>query len=74
MKNYNNISGESGILAYETGDKWIQIKFINGDVYLYSYTIPGEGHVEQMKILAEKGKGLSTYISKNVRARFEKKL
>jgi len=66
MKKYKNISGSSGITAYETGPDWIKVKFTSGTVYKYNYSKPGRHHVEKMKSLAEEGRGLSTYISQNV--------
>ena len=67
MKRYGNVSGSSGVLAYETGADWIKVKFIDGKVYKYSYTRPGMDHVEQMKVLAQTGRGLATYINRYVR-------
>ena len=41
------------------------VKFAGGEVYKYTYDSAGEQHVERMKALAEKQKGLSTYISQH---------
>jgi hypothetical protein len=67
MKTYKNLSGDSGVVAYEIGKTFIKIKF-QGDTspYTYNYKIPGRQLVEQMKDLALKGRGLSTFISQNV--------
>jgi hypothetical protein len=67
MEKYRNLSGDSGVVAFENGVDYINIQFVSGDVYTYSYKKAGRTHVEQMKILASKGKGLSTYINKYVR-------
>lgn len=74
MITYKNLSGNSGIKAYEIGDDSITVQFNSGDTYVYSYTVPGRDAVEAMKILAVKGIGLSTYISKVIRGRYEVKL
>ncbi|WP_295771173.1 hypothetical protein [uncultured Mucilaginibacter sp.] len=74
MVKYHNLSGNSGVEAYETGNDNIKIRFKGGDVYLYSYTKPGKRHVEQMKRLATIGEGLATYISRSVKNNFEAKL
>lgn len=74
MKRYNSTSGTSGILAYELGAESIKIVFRDGEVYLYDYEVPGKEHVEQMKKLAPKGKGLATYINQHVRERYKAKL
>jgi hypothetical protein len=67
LERYKNISGNSGILAYETRTDFIKIKFSDGGTYRYDYSRPGKIHVEQMKRLAPKGKGLATYVNKFVR-------
>jgi hypothetical protein len=66
MKRYGNLSGNSGVLAYEFGSDWIEIKFLDGRIYLYTYESAGQWHVASMKRLAEAGKGLSGYVSQNL--------
>lgn len=69
---YKNLSENSGVEAYSIGPDFIKIRFAGSSrVYTYNYRITGLKHVEQMKILAEKGKGLGTYISRNVKDLFE---
>jgi hypothetical protein len=72
MERYRNIARNSGIIAYETGKTFIRIKFKDG-IYTYNYVKPGKAAVEQMKLLAERGKGLSTYISRFVKDNFAQK-
>lgn len=73
MKTYKNKSGDSGVAAYETGADFIKILFRKSPkIYTYTYQNPGEEPVERMKILAEKGSGLSIYISQNVKSNYEK--
>lgn len=72
MKPYKNISGKSGVWAYLIGPDWIKVKFgRNGETYTYSYRSAGIEHVERMKVLAEAGKGLATYINRHVRDLYE---
>jgi hypothetical protein len=74
MKTYKNLSGNSGVVAYEVGEKHIHIKFEGeSSVYTFNYRRPGRKQVEQMKALALKGQGLSTYISQEVGANFDAK-
>ena len=73
MTPYKNLSEESGVKAYEILDEGIRVQFISDDVYYYSHDIPGKKHVDEMKRLAEKGRGLATYISQNVRQNFASK-
>lgn len=67
MERYKNLSGNSGVVAYESGPDFIKIKFRDGGVYLYNYSVTGKFNVERMKKLAEDGRGLNTFISRNVR-------
>jgi hypothetical protein len=66
MKQYGRLSGESGVLAYRLAPQAIAVKFVEGKVYTYTYASTGRERVEQMKLLARAGRGLSTYISKYV--------
>jgi hypothetical protein len=67
MMPYANLSGASGVRAYQISARAISVKFGDGRVYDYSYTSAGPDKVEQMKTLARAGQGLSTYISQHVR-------
>lgn len=74
MKTYRNLSGNSGVVAYEIGKTFIKIKFEGeSGIYTYDYKRPGRQIVEHMKALALKGAGLSTYISQEVRTNFASK-
>lgn len=66
MRRYRNLSGDSGVVAYEIGQDWIKVKFVDGGIYLYTYDSAGAIRVEAMKGLAIAGRGLSTYISRHV--------
>jgi len=68
LKKYRNVSGKSGVSAYEIGEDFILIQFVNTrETYVYNYGMPGRETVEQMKALARSGKGLSTFISQVVK-------
>ena len=71
MKKYGRLSGESGVTAYQVEKEAIRVRFVDGTVYRYSYSSTGRAHIERMKTLAGEGQGLSTYISKYVRDKFE---
>lgn len=73
METYQNLSGNSGVKAYETGTGYIKVLFAEGTVYVYSYRNPGKAHVDHMQMLAVKGKGLSTYIAQQVKGQYEEK-
>ncbi|MDW8852685.1 hypothetical protein SD960_21465 [Flavobacterium sp. MMLR14_040] len=74
MEKYKNLKGDSGVQSYEIGSDFIIVHFKNDGSYLYNYDIPGSSHVERMKKLATKGKGLSTYISTIVKKKFAEKI
>lgn len=73
MKRYKNVSGDSGVVAYEIGADFIKVKFVDGGTYLYTNDSAGRGNVESMKKLAVSGRGLSTFIVRNVRMAYETK-
>jgi len=74
MEKYRNLKGDSGVESYKIGSDFIIVQFKNDGSYLYNYKTPGSLHVEQMKKLAIKGKGLSTYISTNVKKKYAEKI
>ena len=74
MQRYLNRNGNSGVESYEIGDTYIEVCFLGtSKTYRYSYASAGEPHVEQMKILAQNGYGLNSYIMKNVKFSYERK-
>ena len=74
MPRYKNLSGRSGVIAFETTSDSITLTFVNGDRYVYTAARPGRDAVDRMTELAKAGCGLSTYVSKHVRDNFERKL
>jgi len=74
MPRYRNLDGHSGVLRYETTPESITLTFVDGDRYEYTHVRPGRPAVERMKVLAESGRGLSTYVARHVRDRYARKL
>jgi hypothetical protein len=74
MRRYKNLDGNSGVTAYSIGSDSIKVQFTDGISYLYTYASTGQATIEEMKILAERGKGLSTFISRHVRDAYATKL
>lgn len=74
MKPYKNLSGNSGIKAYELLNDGLKIQFVDGSVYLYNIAFNGENAIKIMKALAKKGIGLTTYINREIRENFATKL
>lgn len=74
MQRYANLSGESGVTAYELGDGFIRLRFVTGDVYEYTDAVTGPAHVRRMQALARAGKGLAGYVSRFVHDAYARKL
>jgi hypothetical protein len=71
MNIYLNLSGNSPIQYYQIETDRILVSFKGGRTYSYSYSKAGIQHVETMKQLAMQGKGLSAYITRNVRFKYD---
>jgi hypothetical protein len=74
MIRYKNLSGDSGVCAFEIGEDNIKIQFNNSSVYIYNNIHTGSRNIAQMKTLAEMGRGLGTFINKYVRDRYARKI
>lgn len=74
MTKYTNHSGNSGVVAYELGQDFILVEFVNGGRYRYTSRSAGRRNIEEMKRLAMAGQGLNTYINQNVRELFDRKV
>jgi hypothetical protein len=73
VERYKNLSGDSGVVAYEIGKGSITVLFNNGWHYLYTSKSAGAANIKQMQRLATAGHGLSTFISQVTHNRFERK-
>ena len=67
LQRYNNLSGESGVLAYAIGDRAIIVRFTGGERYLYTDQSAGADNIAEMQPLA-------TFISQVVKERYARKL
>jgi len=73
MQTYRNLSGVSGVAAYEIGSDYIKVEFKDGMTYVYTHRSAGEQKIEEMKKLALNGSGLNTYINKYAKHDYESK-
>ena len=73
MEPYRALGGDSGVIAYQIGERAIAVQFRSGETYHYTYASAGRGNIERMKRLARAGKGLSTFISQHVREAYASK-
>jgi hypothetical protein len=74
MRRYRNLDGHSGVTAYDCGDGFIRVRFVNGDVYEYTDEVTGRKHIGNMQRLAQAGRGLATYVSRFVHDAYARKL
>jgi predicted transcriptional regulator len=74
MQPYKTKQQSTGVVAYEISDDSISLKFKDGSVYLYTNKSAGPGAIAEMKMLARKGAGLTTYINQHVREHYQSKL
>ncbi|PLY09981.1 MAG: hypothetical protein C0626_07265 [Arcobacter sp.] len=74
MTTYKDINGDSGVLRYKINNDKIIVEFKGGSQYLYTYASAGQTHIEKMKVLAQNGDGLNSYINKYVKKQYESKL
>lgn len=65
MRRYGNASGDSGVVAYETGPDFIFVRFQGGQVYGYFAAQAGTAHIATMQAKAVAGRGLSAYIARH---------
>jgi hypothetical protein len=75
MPVYKNLDGDSGIESYDSGSGFIDVHFGKGTPrnYRYSNVKPGAQHVDEMKRLADQGRGLNEYINRFVKGEYESK-
>jgi hypothetical protein len=74
MTRYKNLNRNSSVIGFEIFLDYIDVLFEDKSLYRYNYIVTGIAHVEQMKLLAQQGSGLCTYINKFVRKKYSNKL
>jgi hypothetical protein len=74
MRIYENISGKSGVVAYEIGEGCIWIQFAgDAEPYLYTNESAGAENIRTMQDLARAGKNLATFVSRHVKTDYVKR-
>lgn len=74
VQQYRTANQDTGVIAYETGKGYISVKFRDGSIYTYTNKSAGVAAICEMKTLAKKGAGLTTYINQHVRDHYQSKL
>jgi ubiquinone/menaquinone biosynthesis C-methylase UbiE len=73
MQRYRNLSGNSGVVAYELTESGIVVKFVDGWKYEYTCRSAGADTVATMRRLADSGRGLAGFISRHAREAYARK-
>jgi hypothetical protein len=75
MERYANLSGKSGVVAYQTGPHSIIVEFNSRSdrYYLYDLSSNRFEDIQEMERRARAGRGLSTYIAQHARDAYAKK-
>ena len=74
MNTYKNLGGDSGIIGYDYSSDSITVFFNTGAVYLYNVWSTGRANINHMINLAKEGHGLNSFISREVRKRYAKRV
>jgi hypothetical protein len=74
MQRYANLGRSSGVRAFDIGSNLIDVQFSDGSVYRYTYASAGSHNIEHMKLLANAGRGLNSFISRHVKNSYAVKL
>lgn len=70
MTLYRNLNGDSNVRAYELAQGAISVQFNDGSVYTYTSQSAGAHIISQMQALATRGRGLNSFINRNVRKQY----
>ena len=73
MKTYDNLGGNSGVVAYDYDSEVIKVQFDDGWIYEYEASTIGAADFQQMISLADSGHGLNSYINRHIRKGFSNK-
>lgn len=74
MRIYANLDGRSSIEGYDEAYDSITVYFTDGSAYEYTYDSAGVDNVEEMKELAHSGEGLNSFIMRNVRNGYSRRV
>ena len=70
MERYGNLSGRSGVVAFEIGEQSLVVEFgrrtgTKERFYRYTTQSAGASNLQEMQRLARAGRGLATFISRS---------
>ena len=67
MKAYKNAGSSSTVASYEIIRDTVVLEFADGTQAVYTPESAGANNIERMKVLAETGKGLGTFLSGSIK-------
>jgi hypothetical protein len=67
MKTYKNAGASSTVSSYEFVRDAVVLEFADGTKAVYTPESAGPNNIERMKVLAETGKGLGTFLSGTIK-------
>ncbi len=73
MERYKNLGGDSNVHSFELATDSITVRFNDGNVYLYTNQSAGAANIAQMRQLGRAGRGLNSFINREVRKLYAKK-
>ena len=74
FRRYKNLGGKSTIVKYELEKDAVNLRFTDNSSYRFTNQSAGKENIAEMKKLALAGKGLGTFVEKNVKERYERKI
>ena len=74
MVRYKNLSGDSKVVRYHLAKDAVTIRFSDCSVYIYDNQCADHATISKMKVLADAGKGLGTFIATNLKGRYSRKV
>lgn len=74
MERYRNLGGDSNVAAFEIGNGSITVEFNDRSQYLYTNESAGPGAIAEMHRLARAGQGLNSYIGREVKKGYARKI
>ena len=66
MRKYANRGGNSGVATYESQRGILTVGFLDGSYYEYTNSSAGRYAMSRMRVLAQSGQGLNSYINRSV--------
>ena len=72
MTKYKNFDKDSGVSEFQISENSISVKFAGANrIYKYTVESAGRDNIEEMKVLAQNGAGLNSYINRYVKNNYE---